>query len=231
MRPAEYRIQNTESGRPTTPSSLRQPSFQNPESNIHSCAISAPMHMHHMHMSLAEYRMQNTECARPCPPRPPQFPESRIQNPGGPHRPTPPTDSSIQNPGARTHTQPNRPQIPRSRFQGGLSPPQSPEPSTHPNRPQIPGSSIQNPGGPRGPRAEGRILVETEPDTEPEARGGEIESAALILYSGSPLIWEKPQYPGSAEQVLFPHPQPPLTNSSAKWQHGALIDMRCVNSV
>jgi len=53
--------------------------------------------------------------------------------------------------------------------------------------------------------------VETEPDTEPEARGGEIESAALILYSDSPLIWEKPQDPGSTEQVLFPLPQPLLT--------------------
>ena len=67
MRPAEYRIQNTESGRPPHPSvpptAQFLPSFQNPESNIHSCAISAPMHMHHMHMSPAEYRMQNTECA------------------------------------------------------------------------------------------------------------------------------------------------------------------------
>ena len=162
------RIQNTEYRirAALTPPSLRQPSFQNPESNIHSCAISAPMHMHHMHMSPAEYRMQNTEPLRPCPPRHPSFqnpesrigaahtprarpsdsPVSRIQNPES-GRPTPAhTARRFQHPESRgPHTHPTQPPT-DSRIQNPGAPEPSAEPSARaPNRPQIPASRIQHP--------------------------------------------------------------------------------------
>ena len=211
MRPAEYRIQNTESRRPPHPSDSPVSRIQNPTSTHVPSLLPCICITCTCRRQNTECRIQNAEYRMRAGPAPLDTPVSRIQNPeSGRPSTLPPTahfpEYRIQNLGGPHPSVHLTAQFPESRIQnpGG---PHRPKPPTD--------SRIQHPesrGGPSGgPRAEGRILVETEPDSEPEARGGEIESAALILYSDSPLIWEKPQNPGSAEQVLFPHPQPLLT--------------------